>query len=43
MRREQLENVEHKRHPQHFTEQLAVLDDGWDKPAEVETSQIASH
>jgi len=40
-RGEQREDLQHEGHQQHFAEQLAVLDDGWDEPGEVELGQFA--
>ncbi|MNR34389.1 hypothetical protein D3C85_1521590 [compost metagenome] len=40
-RGEQREYIEDEGHQQHFAEQLAVFDNSRDKPAEVETGQVA--
>ena len=40
-RGDEREQVEHERHQQHFTEQLAVFDDGGNEPGEVELRHLA--
>ena len=39
-RRDQRKNLQHKRHRQHFKQQLAVFDDGGDKPAEIKPRRL---
>ena len=42
-RRNQREQVEHERHQQHFTQQLAIFDNSGDEPGEVELRHFADH